>query len=50
MVLWVSVPSSPQEVFGKKDIGFQISRFPGFCRFLGVARVEKLLETKMLNY
>jgi hypothetical protein len=42
--------SSPQEVFGKKDIGFQISRFPGFHRFLGVAWVEKLLETKMLNY
>jgi len=41
---------SCQEVSGKKDIGFQVSRFSGFHRFSEVAWVEKPLETKMHIY
>jgi len=39
-----------REVSGNLDIGFQISWFPGFYRFLQVSQVEKPLETEMLKY
>ena len=39
-----------REVSGNLDIGFQISRFPGFYQFLWVSQVEKPLETEMLKY
>jgi hypothetical protein len=44
------IKKGEKKVSRNLDIGFQISWFPGFYRFLWVSQVEKPLETEMLKY
>ena len=43
-------PGLFRQVSGKMDLGYQISKFPGFSEFPMVAQLEQPLETKMQEY